>query len=108
MPAGAGPSCSQSFLSKDLWFPGRNFLFREFSFKRSVVSGPEFPIPKVFFQKICGFRARRSGRPGWRTVYRGPKTQVTFKTVPRVSMGPKTIQDLNHTFLFLYLPSPES
>jgi len=31
-------SCSQSFLSKDLWFPSRNFLFPEFSFKRSVVS----------------------------------------------------------------------
>jgi len=58
-------SCSQSFLSKDLWFPssafrptgpgrflkrlgpvGRNFLFPKFSFKRSVVSGPEFPVPR--------------------------------------------------------------
>jgi hypothetical protein len=28
---------------------GRNFLFPEFSFKRSVVSGPEFPVPRVFF-----------------------------------------------------------
>jgi hypothetical protein len=25
----AGISCSQSFLSKDLWFLGRNFLFPE-------------------------------------------------------------------------------
>ncbi len=58
-----GISCSQSFLLKDLWFPGRNFLFPEFSFKRSVVSGPEFPVPKIFFQKICGFGAQRSGRP---------------------------------------------
>ncbi len=58
-------SCSQSFLLKDLWFRssafrptgpgwflkrlgpvGRNFLFPEFSFKRSVVSGPEFPVPR--------------------------------------------------------------
>jgi hypothetical protein len=28
---------------------GRNFLFPEFSFKRSVGSGPEFPVPRVFF-----------------------------------------------------------
>jgi len=56
----AGISYSQSFLSKDLWFPGRNFLFPEFSCKRSVVSGPEFPIPRVFFQKIYGFRVEIS------------------------------------------------
>ncbi len=37
-PTGPGPSCSQSFLSKDMWFLGWNFLFPEFSFKRSVVS----------------------------------------------------------------------
>jgi len=36
----------------------RPVLFLEFSFKRSVVSGPEFLVPRVFFQKICGFRAR--------------------------------------------------
>jgi len=72
-------SCSQSFLLKYLWFRSsafrptglgrflkrlgpvdRNFLFPKFSFKRSVVSGPEFPVPKVFFQKICGFWARIS------------------------------------------------
>ncbi len=68
----------QSFLLKDLWVPGRNcmfpefsfkrsvvselgvqadrarpvgqnFLFPEFSFKKSVVSGPEFLVPRVFF-----------------------------------------------------------
>ncbi len=79
-----GISCSQSFLLKDLWVPGRNFLFPEFSFKRSVVSelgvqadrarpvgrnflfpefsfkrsvvsGPEFPVPRVFKKKICDF-----------------------------------------------------
>jgi hypothetical protein len=33
-------------------------LFSEFSFKRSVVFGPKFLVPRVFFQKICGFRAR--------------------------------------------------
>jgi hypothetical protein len=38
----------------------RLILFSEFSFKRSVVFEPEFPIPRVFFQKICGFRARIS------------------------------------------------
>jgi len=43
---------------------GRNFLFPEFSFERSVVSGPEFPVPRVFFSKICGFGARHSSRPG--------------------------------------------
>jgi len=69
----------------------------------------EFPVPRVFFQKIYGFRAGIScsqsfllkdlwfrssgtGRPGWHTVCRGPKTQVTFKTVPPI----------------LYLLSPES
>jgi len=56
--------CSESFLSKDLWFSGSNFLFWKFSFKRSVVFGLEFSVPIVFFQKICGFRAWRSGRPG--------------------------------------------
>jgi len=74
-----------------------------------VAHRSEFPIPRVFFQKIYGFRAGIScsqsfllkdlwfqssstGRPGRRTVCRGPKTQVTFKTVPPV----------------LYLHSPES
>ncbi len=28
----------------------QNFLFPEFSFKRSVVSGPKFPVPRVFFK----------------------------------------------------------
>ncbi len=54
----------QSFLLKDLWVPGRNCMFSEFSFKRSVVSKllvpefsfkrsmgsePELPVPRVFF-----------------------------------------------------------
>jgi hypothetical protein len=55
-PIGPGPSCSQSFLSKDMWFSGRNFLFPEFSFKRSMVFRSEFFVPRVFFQKICGFQ----------------------------------------------------
>jgi len=56
-----------------------NFLFLEFSFKISVVSEldvqadwarlvfetarpgwSEFPVPRVFFQEICGFRAKIS------------------------------------------------
>jgi len=64
-------------------------------------------------------------------VCRGPETHITFKTVPpnsraqklfRTSIahfyfftyqvpnpeGPKTIHNLNHTLLLLYLPSPES
>jgi hypothetical protein len=69
----------------------------------------EFPVPRVFFQKIYGFRVeiscsqsfllkdlwfRSSGtsRPGRRTVYQGLKTQITFKIVPPI----------------LYLSSPKS
>jgi hypothetical protein len=88
----AGISCSQSFLSKDLWFPGRNFLFPEFSFKRSVVSelgvqadrarpvfeaaGPgrlEFPIPKVFFSKDLWFS-------GWNFLFLEP-APISGRTV---------------------------
>jgi len=62
----AGISCSQSFLLKDLWSRssafkptgldqflkwlgpvGRNFLFPKFFFKRSVVFGLEFPVPRA-------------------------------------------------------------
>jgi hypothetical protein len=42
------------------------------------------------------------------SVCRGHETHITFKTVPPELEGPKTIQDLNHTLLLLYLPSPES
>jgi hypothetical protein len=38
----------------------RPILFSEFSFKRSVVSGLKFLVPKVFFQKIYGFWAEIS------------------------------------------------
>jgi hypothetical protein len=68
----------------------------------------KFPVPRVFFQKIYGFRigisysqsffkkdlwfwSSGTGRPGRRTVCWGPKTQVTFETIPPV----------------LYLLSPE-
>jgi hypothetical protein len=105
----AGISCSQSFLSKDLWFLGRNFLFPEFSFKRSVVFRSKFLVPRIFFQKICGFRARRTGRPGQHTVCRGPKTQVTFKIVPPVPRVQKLFRtSIAHFYFFTYrVPSPD-
>jgi hypothetical protein len=67
-------SCSQSFLSKDLWFLGRNFLFPEFSFKRSVVSelsvqvdwawlvGRNFLFPEFLFKRsmLCSYNSRTS------------------------------------------------
>jgi hypothetical protein len=57
----------QSFLLKDLWVPGRNFLFLEFSFKRYVISelgvqvdrarpvGWNFMFPEFFFKRSVIF-----------------------------------------------------
>jgi len=84
--------------------------FSEFSFKRSVISGPKFPVPRIFFQKICGFRARRTSRPGRCTVCRGPKTQVTFKTIPLVPRAQKLFRtSITHFYFFTHrAPSLES
>ncbi len=63
----------QSFLLKDLWVPGRNCLFPEFSFKRSVVSklgvqadwarpvGRNFLFPKFSFKRSVIFEAAKTG-----------------------------------------------
>jgi hypothetical protein len=72
-PTGPGSSCSKNFLSKDLWFPNQNFLFPEFSFKRSVFSelgvqadwarpvGRNFMFPEFSFKRSvlysCNSRA---------------------------------------------------
>jgi hypothetical protein len=89
--------------------------------------GPARPVLRVFFQKICGFRAGNScsqsflwkdlwfpslgtGRPGRRIVYRGPKTQVTFKIVPLVPRAQKLFRtSITHFYFFTYrVPSLES
>jgi len=66
-----------------------------------VARWSEFPVPRVFFQKIYGFRvgiscsqsfflkdlsfqSSSTGQPGQRIICRGPKTQVTLKIVPPV------------------------
>jgi hypothetical protein len=82
---GPGPSCSQSFLSKDLWFPGQNFLFLEFSFKRSVVSE-------------LGVQADRAGVLSVEVL----KPRSLLKLSPQ-SRGPK-----NYYFFTYWVPSPES
>jgi hypothetical protein len=65
----AGISCSQSFLSEDLWFPSSGLL----------------------------------GRPGRCTVCRGPKTQVTFKTVPPIPRAQKLFKSsITHFYFFTY------
>ncbi len=73
-PTRPGSSCSKNFLSKDLWFPNQNFLFPEFSFKRSVVSeldvqadwarpvGRNFMFPEFSFKRsvLCSCNSRAS------------------------------------------------
>jgi len=73
-PTGLGSSCSQNFLSKDMWFPSRNFLFPKFSFKRYVVSelgvqadrawpvGQNFLFPEFSFKRsvLCSCNSRAS------------------------------------------------
>jgi len=78
------------------------------------------PVLRVFFQKICGFRAGIScsqnflskdlwfpssgtGQSGRCTVCRGPKTQVTFKTIPPVPRAQKLFRtSIAHFYFFTY------
>jgi len=89
-PTGPGSSCSQNFLSKDLWFPSGNFLFPKFSFKRSVVSelgvqadraqlvGWNFLFPEFSFKRyvLCNCNSRASS----------PSTESTAIYVPSIFM----------------------
>jgi hypothetical protein len=92
-PTGPGPSCSQSFLSKDLWFLGRNFLFPEFSFKRSVVSelGVQADRVGVLYVEVLKPRSLLKLSPPV------PRAQKLFRT------------SITHFYFFTYwVPNPES
>jgi hypothetical protein len=83
----------------------RLVLFSEFSFKRSMVSGPKFFVPRVFFQKICGFRARvQADRAGVLSI-EVLKPRSLLKLSPQ-SRGPKNYsRPQSHTFTFLLTES---
>jgi len=83
----------------------RLVLFSEFSFKRFVVPGPEFLVPRVFFQKIYDFRAQaQADRAGVLSV-EVLKPRSLLKLSPQ-SRGPKNYSGpQSHTFTSLLTES---